>query len=157
MARASPTAAPIPPTAWPWQGVALAAVEKTLEILDETPALATIAAYGKRLQVGMGEILDDRGMVHSFAGHPSMGGLFFAETPPTNYRDWRQSDYTFYDTMARHLHDYGVLCDPDSREPWFVCEAHDEACLADTLGAFEQAVDATLDDLDGRTRKLARA
>lgn len=119
--------------------------------------LATIAGYGRRLQAGMRAILDDRGVVPSSASHPSMGGLFFAETPPTNYRDWRQSDYTFYDTKARHLHDDGVLCESDSREPWFVCEAHDEACLADTLEAFEQAVDATLDDLDGRTRKLARA
>jgi glutamate-1-semialdehyde 2,1-aminomutase len=73
-----------------------------------------------------------------------MGGLFFAEKPPRNYRDWKTSDYTFYDTMAQHLHDEGVLCEPDSREPWFVSAAHDESCLADTLKAFEIAVDATL-------------
>jgi glutamate-1-semialdehyde 2,1-aminomutase len=37
-----------------------------------------------------------------------------------------------------------VLCEPDSREPWFVSAAHDAACLKDTLEAFEAAVDATL-------------
>jgi len=37
-----------------------------------------------------------------------------------------------------------VLCEPDSREPWFVSAAHDASCLADTLKAFEIAVDATL-------------
>lgn len=127
--------------------VAIAAAAKTLEILDETDALETIADYGRRMQAGMTRILKARGIVHSFAGHPSMGGLFFAEKPPANYRDWKSSDYTFYDHMAQHLHDEGVLCEPDSREPWFVCEAHDDLCLADTLKGFEKAVDRTLEEL----------
>lgn len=134
---------------------ALAAADKTLQIIDETPALETIANYGRKLQAGMSEILDARGIVHSFAGHPSMGGLFFAEEPPSNYRDWKSSDYTFYDTMAQHLHEEGVLCEPDSREPWFICEAHDEACLADTLKGFEIAVDRTMSELSGPEKRRA--
>jgi glutamate-1-semialdehyde 2,1-aminomutase len=130
--------------------VALAAAERTLQILDETDALETIAAYGTALQSGMSRILDSRGIAHSFAGHPAMGGLFFAENPPGNYRDWLDSDYTFYDTMAPVLHDHGVLCEPDSREPWFICEAHArDDSLDKTLAAFEQAVDITLEK--GRT------
>jgi glutamate-1-semialdehyde 2,1-aminomutase len=74
-----------------------------------------------------------------------MSGLYFAQQPPRNYRDWKSSDYSFYDAMARVLHDEGVLCEPDSREPWFVSAAHDESCLSDTLRGFEIAVDATLD------------
>jgi len=123
--------------------ISLAAADKTLEILDETDALEKLAAYGDRLRAGMNKILDQRGIAHSFAGHPSMLGLFFNEDAPTNYRDWANSDYTFYDTMAPELHDLGILCEPDSREPWFMCEAHDEACLAETLRAFEIAVDKT--------------
>ena len=38
------------------------------------------------------------------------------------------------------------MCEPDSREPWFICASHDESCLADTLKAFEEAVDVTLDE-----------
>ena len=76
-----------------------------------------------------------------------MGGLFFRATPPRNYRDWKRSDYTFYDTLARHLIEGGVLCEPDSREPWFVCAAHDETCLEQTLAAFEEAADATVRQL----------
>jgi glutamate-1-semialdehyde 2,1-aminomutase len=121
--------------------VALAAAEKTLEILDETPALRTIAEYGTRLRNGMSHILSQRGIRHSFSGHPSMSGLFFSEKPPHDYRDWATSDYTFYEALAPELHDLGVLCEPDSREPWFVCEAHDERCLAETLQRFEEAVD----------------
>jgi glutamate-1-semialdehyde 2,1-aminomutase len=128
--------------------VSLAAADKTLEILDETDALENIAEYGQRLRKGLGEILTSREIPHCFVGHPSMSGLFFSDASPSNYRDWVDTDYTFYDTMAPFLHDMGVLCEPDSREPWFVCEAHDEACLDHTLQAFEQAVDLTLDVLD---------
>jgi glutamate-1-semialdehyde 2,1-aminomutase len=129
--------------------VALAAAEKTLEILAETPALQTIAEYGTKLRAGMSQILAQRGIKHSFSGHPSMSGLFFSEKPPRDYRDWASSDYTFYEAMAPHLHDLGVLCEPDSREPWFVCEAHDERCLSETLGRFETAVDRVVRSAPG--------
>jgi len=128
--------------------VALAAAEKTLEILDETDALESIAQYGETMQRGMSEILGNRGIPHSFVGHPAMGGLFFSGSPPDNYRDWLNSDYTFYDTMAPELHELGVLCEPDSREPWFICEAHTkDDSLTTTLAAFEKAVDITMDKL----------
>ena len=124
--------------------VTLAAAAKTLEIISETPALATIEEYGVQLRAGMQSILEQRGIAHSFVGHPSMSGLFFSETPPTNYRDWVNTDYSFYDALAPLLHNLGILCEPDSREPWFICEAHDLACLDETVGRFEEAVDQLL-------------
>lgn len=127
--------------------VSLAAAEKTLEILDETDALDQIARYGRRMQEGMSRTLNARGIAHAFVGHPSMGGLFFDSAPPSNYRDWKNSDYSFYDALAQELHDFGILCEPDSREPWFVSAAHDDACLAETLAKFETAVDATIEKL----------
>jgi glutamate-1-semialdehyde 2,1-aminomutase len=123
--------------------VSLAAAERCLQILDETDALERVADYGTRLRAGMHSLLSARGIAHSFVGHPSMSGLYFAARPPRNYRDWKGSDYSFYDAAARVLHDEGVLCEPDSREPWFVSAAHDDACLADTLRAFEVAIDRT--------------
>jgi glutamate-1-semialdehyde 2,1-aminomutase len=122
----------------------LAAAERTLRILRDTDALARVEGYGMRLQEGMARVLGRRGIPHSFAGHPSMGGLFFRETPPRNYRDWKLSDYTLYDSLAQHLIDGGVCCEPDSREPWFICSAHDDSCLRETLAAFETSVDTTL-------------
>jgi glutamate-1-semialdehyde 2,1-aminomutase len=124
--------------------VSLAAAEKTLEILDETDALERIAEYGTRLRNGMSAVLQARGIAHSFVGHPSMSGLYFAKDPPRNYRDWKCSDYSFYDAAAKVLHDERILCEPDSREPWFVSAAHDESCLTETLAAFEVAIDTTL-------------
>ena len=129
--------------------VSLAAAEECLRILDETPALETLATHGQNLMTGISKILDARGIVHSYTGHPSMFGLFFAEKAPDNYRDWKTSDYSFYDQMAYFLHDLGIIVDPDSREPWFMCEAHglDPSCLTDTLKAVETAVDLTLEHM----------
>jgi glutamate-1-semialdehyde 2,1-aminomutase len=124
--------------------VSLAAADKTLEILDETDALRTIEDYGLELQQGLSRVLDDRGVTHCFTGHPSLMGLFFAEQPPTNYREWVKSNYEFYDTLAPELHEQGILIEPDSREPWFLCEAHNDNCLQETLDRFESAVDITI-------------
>ncbi len=134
--------------------VSMAAAEKCLQILDESDALERIAAYGKKLMAGMTQVLSARGIPHSFVGHPSMCGLYFDAEPPRNYRTWKSSDYAFYDAMAQVLHDEGVLCEPDSREPWFISAAHDDACLADTMRGFEIAVDATLEN---RSLEKARA
>ncbi|MFO1035640.1 MAG: aminotransferase class III-fold pyridoxal phosphate-dependent enzyme [Geminicoccaceae bacterium] len=137
--------------------ISLAAAEKCLQILDETDALERIAAYGRRMQAGMGAILERRGLPYSFIGHPSMGGLIMSAKPPQNYREWKTSDYTLYDTIAREVQDRCILCEPDSREPWFVSAAHDEQCLTDTLNAFEEAVDAALVALSRPERARASA
>jgi len=53
-------------------------------------------------------------------------------------RVWRS------DALAPELHELGILVGPDSREPWFMCEAHDMKCLDETLDKFEQAVEITM-------------
>lgn len=128
--------------------VSLAAAAKTLETLDETSALADIESYGLRLQQGLSQILNSRGITHSFTGHPALMGLFFAEQPPNNYREWVNSNYEFYDVLAPELHDQGILIEPDSREPWFLCESHNVGCLDETLDKFGRALDITLPKLE---------
>ena len=138
------------------QAMSLAAAERTLTILRDSSAIDDIANYGTAMQTGMTRILSARGIAHSFAGHPSMGGLFFKEVPPENYRDWKTSDYSFYDELAQHLISHGVMCEPDSREPWFISAAHDRACLEETLDTFEYCVDLTLEERS-RARHAAKA
>jgi len=137
--------------------VSLAAAAKTLEILDETTALADIASYGTKLKEGLGRILRRRGIAHSFTGHPSLQGLFFAESPPSNYREWIDSDYEFYDALAPELHEQGILVEPDSREPWFMCESHNMGCLDETLDKFGRALDITLNKLESKKSNRAPA
>jgi glutamate-1-semialdehyde 2,1-aminomutase len=135
--------------------VSLAAANKTLEILEETDALKTIERYGTDLQKGLSGILSQRGIPHTFVGHPSMTGLFFSDEAPRDYRDWINTNYDFYDTMAPELHKLGILVEPDSREPWFICEAHDVKCLGETLDKFETAVDIALKKMPAKKSNTA--
>ena len=74
-----------------------------------------------------------------------MSGLFFNQEAPSHYREWLNSDYGFYDALAQQLHELGILVEPDSREPWFLCAAHDMGCINETLDKFERAVDITIE------------
>jgi glutamate-1-semialdehyde 2,1-aminomutase len=106
--------------------------------------LASIERYGLQFQEGLGRILNGHGIPHSYVGHPSMMGLFFSDETSVDYRAWFNMNYEFYDALAAELHELGILVKPDSREPWFLCEAHDVKCLNETLDKFEQAVKITL-------------
>jgi glutamate-1-semialdehyde 2,1-aminomutase len=132
--------------------VSLAAAAKTLEIIEETDALERIEAYGRRLQQGIAAILERRHIPCSTVGHPSMFGIVFSRQAPQSARELEQGDGAFYNAMAARLNDLGVLCEPDSWEPWFVSAAHDDACLTETLEKFEIAVDATLEEGEIRAR-----
>ena len=57
--------------------VAAAAAVKTLEILRDTDALETIHATGERIQDGLREVLNAKGLPYHFTGHPSMFGIMF--------------------------------------------------------------------------------
>ena len=102
---------------------------------------------GLRLQAGVRSMLEKRGLPFSFTGHPSMFGIVFSETVPTEYRDWADTDHELYDAIAIAMQARGAMPEPDSREPWFVCEAHAQGDLVDrALSAFEGALDQVLDE-----------
>ncbi|MGZ9159540.1 MAG: aspartate aminotransferase family protein [Candidatus Limnocylindrales bacterium] len=127
--------------------VAAAAAVATLKIIRDTNALETVHATGRTLQNGLKEILDPVGIPYHFTGHPSMFGIMFREEEATEYRDWATTDHELYDAIAIGMHTRGVMPEPDSREPWFVCEAHADADIIDrVLTTFSDSLDAALDD-----------
>ncbi|MEJ7695768.1 MAG: aspartate aminotransferase family protein [Candidatus Limnocylindrales bacterium] len=127
--------------------VAAAAAVKTLEIIRDTNALDTIHATGRTVQNGLKEILDPVGLPYHFTGHPSMFGIMFREEEATEYRDWATTDHELYDAIAIGMHARGAMPEPDSREPWFMCEAHADADIIDrVLTAFSDSLDAALED-----------
>jgi glutamate-1-semialdehyde 2,1-aminomutase len=130
--------------------VAAAAAVKTLSIIRDTNVLDTIRFTGERLQDGIREVLNPTGLPYSFTGHPSMFGIFFAEKVPTEYRDWADSDHDLYDAIAIGMHARGAMPEPDSREPWFICEAHASGDIVDrVLTAF---ADSVAEALEARAR-----
>ncbi len=127
--------------------VAAAAAVKTLEIIRDTDALETIRDTGERVQHGVRELLDAKGLAYVITGHPSMFGIMFTDTTPSEYRDWAETDHELYDAIAVGMQRYGAMPEPDSREPWFICEAHADGDAVDrTITAFSRALDDALDD-----------
>jgi len=123
------------------------------EFFGVTPDLATFAkAMGNgypaaAFQGGLAEVLNEKGLPHTFTGHPSMFGIYFAEQAPTEYRDWANSDHDLYDAIAINMALRGAMPEPDSREPWFLCEAHTKGDYADRIvSIFSDSLDAALDD-----------
>ena len=104
--------------------VALSAASATLNILAKTDALRTIDVTGERITAILERVFTQAGIEHCFAGPPAMIGIHFSKTVPTNYRDWRVTDSELYAKFAWKLIEHGLMLEPDSREPWFVCEAH---------------------------------
>ena len=104
--------------------VALSAASATLDILANTDALKTINAAGEKITAVLGRVFTAAGVEHCFAGPPAMIGIHFTEKAPLNYRDWRITDSELYAKFAWKLIEYGLMLEPDSREPWFICEAH---------------------------------
>jgi glutamate-1-semialdehyde 2,1-aminomutase len=125
--------------------VAAAAAVATLTIIKETDVLDSIRKTGEAMQRAIGDILNRRGIAHVFTGQPSMFGIMFAEALPTDYRGWAATDHELYDAVASAMPARGAMPEPDSREPWFMCEAHNSDDVDRTVSAFEGALDAALE------------
>lgn len=121
--------------------VGTAAADATLEIIETTDALDTIAKRGQRLKEGIGEVLSEAGIDHVVLGPPQMPSFVLGtSTPPKDYRAVMDTDLHLYEKVAGAMRDRGVEYEPDPREPWFLCEAHSEADVDETLNALNDAV-----------------
>ncbi|MCL1126868.1 aspartate aminotransferase family protein [Shewanella surugensis] len=110
--------------------IALSAAKATLTLLNETDAYASINQAGADIQALLSRVFTKYGIAHQFAGPDSMFGVHFGDEVPQNYRDWKKTDSGLYTQFAHNLIKLGVMLEPDSREPWFICEAHKNVDLA---------------------------
>ena len=86
------------------------------------------------------------GVEHCFAGPDAMFGVHFGSKVPQNYRDWKQTNSDLYTQFALNLIDNGVMLEPDSREPWFICEAHQTIDLNWLEQVAEQSMAAAINE-----------
>jgi len=124
--------------------IALSAAKATLTLLRDTDALAVINTTGKAIQQRLGNVFDHFNIDYKFAGPASMFGVHFGHFVPQNYRDWKQTDSQLYTEFAFNLIEKGLMLEPDSREPWFICEAHQHVDLdwleSTAMSAMEEAI-----------------
>jgi glutamate-1-semialdehyde 2,1-aminomutase len=94
----------------------------------------------------MRQLLDPKGIAYHFTGHPSMFGVMFTDKVATEYRDWANTDHELYDAIAVGMHARGAMPEPDSREPWFMSEAHAGGDTVDrVVSIFGESLDAALE------------
>jgi glutamate-1-semialdehyde 2,1-aminomutase len=123
--------------------VAAAAANATLKLLESEPVFEQMFDRGQELMDGIHDILGRAGVPHVMTGVPSMFSLLFGrDENPTDYRTYCQNDFAFYERLAEALIERGVMVDDDSREPWFLSYSHNAQVIAETLTAFEDAVQA---------------
>ena len=126
--------------------VAASAGVAAMRILRDTDAIATIHATGRRVQAGVRDILNAKGIAHQFTGCPAMFSVMFTEEIATEWRDWARTDHALYDAVAVGMHARGAMPEPDSREPWFMCEAHATGNTVERIiEIFSSSLDAALE------------
>jgi glutamate-1-semialdehyde 2,1-aminomutase len=117
--------------------LSMAAALATIDVLATTPALAHVAALGRRLQEGLRAIVADTRMPAEVVGAPQMPFLRFADADP---REAAFKQLFFTGTVRR-----GILFHPNHH--WYVCAAMTEADIDEALAAAREAAAEAVDAL----------
>jgi len=120
----------------------VAAAWATLTILQREPVIKTIEKRGKRLMDGIGKIFSEAGIPFCMNGYPAMFSFAIGVEKITDQRTWDESEKEYYLALVEAMMERGVMPDHDPREPWFLCYAHSDKDIDDTLMAFQAVVKA---------------
>jgi len=123
-------------------GSSMAAAKTVLDILDSSPVLEDLAKRGTRLKNEMDRILTDADIPHQMTGHPNMQGFLITDRYISDVRGLAHHDEKMYGRILGYLYDHGIWAEDDAREPWFLCESHNDAIIDKTLNIFADAVKA---------------
>lgn len=121
-------------------GVAAAAATATITQLLTGEPLAKVEKVGRSLMEGIEGILGDKGVEGKVTGHPAMFSIFLGEGDPKEFRDTGGHDSDLYEDVCFRMIRRGVMPCPDALEPWFICAAHTDEDVAETLAAFEESL-----------------
>ena len=127
-------------------GVAAAAANATVTQLLTGEPLARVEKVGRSLMEGIERVLADHGVTGKVTGHPSMFSLYLGEGDPKEFRDTGGHDGDLYEDVCFRMIDKGVMPCPDALEPWFVCAAHTDDDVAETLQVFEESLVGALNE-----------
>ena len=125
-------------------GVAAAATKATVTQLLTGEPLARVEKVGRSLMEGIERILGDRGVEGTVTGHPAMFSVFLGEGEVREFRDTARHDSKLYEDLCFRMIRKGVMPCPDALEPWFVCAAHSDDDVAETLQVFDESLGQAL-------------
>ena len=118
----------------------VAAAYATLKTLQEGPVLKTIEGRGRRLMDGLKGIFAGQGIPVCFTGYPAMFAFSIGIEEVHDQRGWSHSDKEYYLRLIEAAIERGVMPDHDPREPWFLCYAHGEAEIDETLNVMSDVI-----------------
>ena len=118
-----------------------AAAVATLEILETTDALKTVAVRGKKLMDGIHDVLSNAGEEHTVVGVPAMFSFILGlSKPPQEFRDLLSINVDRYELIHSGMRARGIEYELDAKEPLFLCEAHLDSDVDTTLNALEDTL-----------------
>jgi glutamate-1-semialdehyde 2,1-aminomutase len=118
----------------------VAAAWATLDLIQKQPILETIARRGRRLMDGLRDIFADNSIPACVQGYPAMFSFSIGAEKPTDQRTWSESDRQYYLRLVEAAIERGVMPDHDPREPWFLCYAHSDEDIDETLNVMAEVV-----------------
>ncbi len=121
-------------------GVAVAAADATVSALLDGEPLAKVENISNQLIDGIGKVLADRGVTGTALGTTGMVGVFLGDGVPSDYRTTDSHDEELYEEIVMAMIAKGVMPSPDALEPWFICAAHTDDDVAETLEVLDAAV-----------------
>jgi glutamate-1-semialdehyde 2,1-aminomutase len=119
--------------------LAMAAGIATLQALGEPGVFERLEETASRLARGFARAAAAAGVPLQTAAVGSIWGFFFADSRVTDYASAKRADVGRYARFFHALLERGVYLAPSQFEVAFVSTAHDEAVVARTLAAAEEA------------------
>ena len=122
--------------------IAVACGLATLELIGQPGFYEALAGRTRLLIEGLVQAARARRISFSADAVGSMFGLYFSDKAPTSYRDVMQCDRDRFNRFFHAMLARGVYLAPSAFEAGFVSSEHDEALIAQILGAAAEAFDA---------------
>jgi glutamate-1-semialdehyde 2,1-aminomutase len=118
----------------------VAAAYATLEAMQTRPIHETINQRGMRLMNGLRKIFQEADLEACVNGYPGMFSFAIGKEKIVDQREWDKTDHEYYLRLVEAAIESGVMPDHDPREPWFLCYAHNEAMIDETLNVMQDVV-----------------
>lgn len=120
--------------------LAMAAGIATLRELAKPGVHERLGGTATAIAAGLQRAAETAGVAMQTTVVGGMWGFFFSDTPVTDFATARRSDTGRFRRFFHACLDRGVYLPPSPFESCFVSLAHDEACIEQTVAAFEASM-----------------
>lgn len=119
--------------------LAMTAGIETLNVLQDDELWSGLEATTEKLVRGLSDAAQEAGVAATTAHAGSMFGLFFSEQAATDWESASQANTKRFAAFFRAMLARGVYIAPSQFEAGFLSTAHDDAVIAETIAAAEEA------------------